>query len=139
MQFLVNHHRANDVFAVVADDAQDAKNNIGLTMKNLASARGFYDQIRFLDNTGKEVVRINYNDGNPAIVPQSQLQDKKDRYYFQEAIALAPEETYISPMDLNIEHGEIEVPLKPMIRFGTPVFNSNGHRQGIVLINYHAG
>ena len=138
MQFLINHHRANDVFAVVADDAQDAKNNIGLTMKNLASARGFYDQIRFLDNTGKEVVRINYNDGNPTIVPQSQLQNKKDRYYFQEAIALAPEETYISPMDLNFEHGKIELPYKPIIRFGSAVFDAQGNRLGVAILNSFA-
>ena len=28
---------------------------------------------------------------------------------------------YLSPCDLNVKEGEIETPLKPMIRFTTPV------------------
>lgn len=38
-------------------------------------------------------------------------------------------------MDLNIEHGEIESPLKPTIRFGLPMFDTRGNRQGMFIIN----
>ena len=31
---------------------------------------------------------------------------------------------------LNIEGGQIERPLKPMLRFGTPVFDINGYKKG---------
>jgi hypothetical protein len=43
---------------------------------------------------------------------------------------------FASPLDLNIERGEIELPLKPMIRFGTPVCDLEGRSQGVVLLNY---
>ena len=98
--------------------------------------KGVYDQIRFLDETGMEVVRVNYNDGNPVIVPEEQLQSKAKRYYFEDTFLLAPGEVFVSPFDLNIEGGEIEKPLKPMIRFGTPVFDSSGEKRGVVLLNY---
>jgi len=98
--------------------------------------RRIYDQIRFLDETGMEVVRVNYNDGKPIIIPESQLQSKAERYYFTDTIVLAPGEVYMSPFDLNIERGEIEKPLKPMIRFATPVFGSSGEKRGIVILNY---
>jgi PAS domain S-box-containing protein len=41
-------------------------------------------------------------------------------------------------MDLNIEESRIERPLKPMIRFGTPVFNDQEEKIGVVILNYFA-
>lgn len=97
--------------------------------------KGLYDQIRFLNETGMEVVRVNFNNGNPSIVPDDQLHSKAKRYYFEDTFVLQQGEVYVSPFDLNIENGEIEQPLKPMIRFGTPVFDSYGQKRGIVLLN----
>ncbi len=95
-----------------------------------------YDQIRFINSKGKEIIRINYNKGNPAAVNKENLQDKSSRYYFKETFNLDAGSVYFSPFDLNIEHGEIEQPLKPMIRVGIPVFNAAGEKKGILLVNY---
>lgn len=97
---------------------------------------GHYDQIRYLDAAGQEVIRINYNGGKPAAVPREQLQNKKDRYYFSDAFKLDRNEIFVSPLDLNVEHGALEMPYKPTIRYGTPVFDSAGRKKGIVLLNY---
>lgn len=102
----------------------------------LSATRRMYDQIRFLNETGMEVLRINYNNGNPSIVPEEQLQSKKGRYYFQETFRLGQREVYVSAFDLNIEQGVVEKPIKPTIRFGTPVFDRLGRKRGIVLLNY---
>jgi len=103
---------------------------------NIAASRGLYDQVRFIDSTGRERIRVNYHDGRTWVVADSELQDKSRRYYFQDAIRLPPDGIFISPMDLNIEHGEIERPFKPMIRFATPVFDGQGNKRGVVVINY---
>jgi diguanylate cyclase (GGDEF)-like protein/PAS domain S-box-containing protein len=95
-----------------------------------------YDQVRFIDDEGMEVVRINFNYGNPAIVAPEGLQNKAKRYYFRDTFALKRGEAFFSPLDLNIEGGKIEEPLKPMIRVGTPVFDDSGRKRGIVLLNY---
>ncbi len=42
---------------------------------------------------------------------------------------------YLSPFDLNVEEGEIKTPLKPMIRFTTPVFNKRGQKQDILVLS----
>lgn len=97
-----------------------------------------YDQIRFIDSSGMEVVRINYNKDGCCIVPTAKLQNKGTRYYFTESIKLGAGEVYVSPMDLNVEDGQIEEPLKPMVRFATPVFDSTGKKRGIIIINYLA-
>jgi len=95
-----------------------------------------YDQVRILDNDGMELIRVNYNAGSPAAVPRKELQNKSNRYYFIESMKLAPNEVFISPLDLNIEHGEIEQPLKPMIRVSTPIIDDTGHSRGILILNY---
>jgi hypothetical protein len=97
-----------------------------------------YDQIRYINPAGKEVIRINYNGGDPAPVAERDLQDKSHRFYFRESISLSRGQVYISPMDLNVEERQIEVPLKPIVRFATPVFGEDGERKGIVVLNYSA-
>ena len=95
-----------------------------------------YDQIRYLDETGQEIIRINFNNGESAIVPEENLQNKAARYYFRDTIRLGKGEIFVSPLDLNIDHGRIEQPLKPIIRFGTPVFDRRGNKRGVLLLNY---
>jgi PAS domain S-box-containing protein len=102
----------------------------------LARETQLYDQMRYLDVDGHEVVRINYNGGNPVSVPREQLQQKTGRYYFRDTIRLDQGEISVSPLDLNVEHGAVEVPYKPIIRYGTPVFDSRGQKKGIILLNY---
>ncbi len=103
-----------------------------------SKSKQIYDQIRYIDEEGLEAVRVNYNNGNPVIVDKDQLQNKKDRYYFTETSKIKENSIYISPFDLNIENGKIETPLKPMIRFSTPVFSIDGEFKGIIIINYLA-
>ncbi len=95
-----------------------------------------YDQLRFIDETGMEVIRVDYNNGNPKTVPQDKLQNKDSRYYFKETIKIPKGYIYVSPFDLNIEHNKIEQPLKPMIRFGTPIYSSEGSLKGIIILNF---
>ena len=110
--------------------------HVALEFMQFAKRKGTYDQIRFLDTKGNEIIRINYEQGQPVRVEREQLQNKSDRYYFQDTIVLNRGEVYISPFDLNIENGAIELPLKPMLRFATPTFGADGKKSGIVCINY---
>ncbi len=138
-------HMASSDLMIVSEiqDLQKLLDGNPLNKKSLENAylifiknRGLYDQLRFLDNTGMEVVRINYDSGKPSAVPESGLQFKGDRYYFSDTYSLDRGEVFISPFDLNVEQGKVERPLKPMIRIGTPVFDSSGVKKGIVILNY---
>lgn len=100
------------------------------------SRKGIYDQVRYLDDAGTEVVRVNYRPENPYVVPAKELQDKANRYYFQKGAHLDRDEVFISSFDLNVEHGQVELPLRPMIRFATPVFDKYQRRKGVLVLNY---
>jgi len=101
-----------------------------------AREKGLYDQIRFIDLQGREVVRVNLADGNPVMVDSEHLQDKSNRYYVDRAQRLDRGLVYMSPLDLNVEGGSVEQPIKPVLRFATPVFDAGGARQGLVVLNY---
>lgn len=97
-----------------------------------------YYQIRIIDTSGHERVRIdNKHDSTTLIVPDPELQNKKNRYYFQEAIKLDEGQMYASPIDLNIEQGKVEVPHTPVIRIATTLFNSKGEKKGILILNIY--
>ncbi len=100
--------------------------------------RGVYDQIRFLDNDGMEIVRVNYGSGIPFSVPRRELQNKAGRAYFTQARNAARGTIYISGIDLNQEFGKIEKPIKPVIRLSAPVFDKYGERLGVVVLNLRA-
>ncbi|MCB1774179.1 MAG: PAS domain S-box protein [Gammaproteobacteria bacterium] len=101
-----------------------------------AREKGIYDQIRFIDVGGREAVRINLGDGEPVLVEAARLQDKSGRYYVRQALGMESGQVYLSPLDLNVEDGEVERPLKPVLRFATPVIDETGRHQGLVVLNY---
>lgn len=97
-----------------------------------------FDQIRLLSNSGQEKIRINLVDGEGLLVPDDQLQNKTQRYYFKAAQQLPAGQIFVSAMDLNIEHGVIETPYKPTLRFSTQVYDDQGKAKGILVMNYLA-
>jgi PAS domain S-box-containing protein len=101
----------------------------------LARRNPQYQQVRWIDDSGIEQVRVSRAQGTPYVVAPRDLQDKSSRYYFEAANALLPGELYISRIDLNEEHGQIEMPPRPMIRIATPVMDSSRKRRGIIIIN----
>ncbi|MGB7933329.1 MAG: PAS domain S-box protein [Gammaproteobacteria bacterium] len=101
----------------------------------LARRNPHYQQVRWIDESGIEKVRITRDQGTPYAVAPQDLQDKSSRYYFEAANALLPGELYISRIDLNEEHGQIETPPRPMLRIATPVEDGSRKRRGIIIIN----
>ena len=115
-----------------------ATEEVELEFKNIVDIKHSYDQIRFIDHQGLEQVRINKGEYQIEIVPQEELQNKQDRYYVPETGRLNHGKVYISPLDLNVEHGEIEIPFKPITRIATPVKNSLSQLLGLIIINLNA-
>ncbi len=103
----------------------------------MSRERAVYDEIGYIGSDGQERIRVNYNNGNPAIVPKHLLQNRSNRYYFKDSIKLEHGEVYISPLDLNMQNGKIEIPTKPMIRVGTTVVDGYGKRKGVLILNYY--
>ncbi|PCM44197.1 diguanylate cyclase domain-containing protein [Marinobacter sp. ANT_B65] len=94
-----------------------------------------YSQLRFLDSAGMELVRLENSFGRSVTKRDSALQPKGDRYYFINTWGLPENEVYVSPLDLNVENGKVDIPYLPMIRLGVRVSDSTGPNQGVVILN----
>jgi diguanylate cyclase (GGDEF)-like protein len=117
---------------------QENKLKLANEFENFVNNRKDYDQIRFLNNKGKEIIRINLINNKAVIVNDNDLQSKQHRYYFRKIINLDKDEIFISKLDLNIENHKIEFPFKPMLRIGTPIFDENNQKRGVLIINFLA-
>ena len=107
-------------------------------LKTFLIHKRLYRMVRILDLKGMEQVRVEYHNGDMIVPPKHRLQDKSNRYYFQESIGFGPGELYISPIDLNVEYQTIETPQTPMIRFAMSLYNKNNTKTGILVLNYLA-
>lgn len=105
---------------------------------SLATIKPAYEQVRFIDNEGIERIRVDQSSLGPIAITSKKMQDKHQRYYFTDAFKLSAGQVYISRMDLNIENGRIELPFKPIVRLATPVFDQQGEKRGIVIINLNS-
>jgi len=97
-----------------------------------------YLQFRLIGNDGMEKVRVNCPNNKANVVPTEQLQDKSKRDYFQHVQSLRKGEIYISRMELNQEHGEIEIPFRPVVRMAIALIDDKGNQDGYIFINIDA-
>lgn len=100
-------------------------------------ASELFSQLRWLDGSGQEIVRVNVRDGESQVVAKNQLQDKHDRYYFKDSLPLKPNQVYISPIDLNIENHRIVVPFEPTVRVTMRTGDGkDGLHSGVLVFNF---
>ena len=126
----------NDLSELLNGGGNEAAGRLGKQFQALLVTHQVYDQARFIDAEGREVVRVNFNDGAPVLVPPHRLQDKSGRYYFQHTMGLEPGQVYLSLFDLNLEEEKLELPIKPVLRIATPVGDASGQIRGMVVLNY---
>lgn len=96
-------------------------------------------QIRWLDHTGQEVVRVEFSAKRARVSPASELQNKQARYYFQQGMKVPAPNSYFSPIDLNVEYAQIVIPYEPTIRGTIQTSLKNQLFSGVLVVNYRLG
>ncbi len=113
------------------------RKRLGVLLATVLQERSVYLSIRMIlnRNGGKEYVRIDKINGRIHEVNYDKMQQKGKRAYYKATIKLKKGEVYFSPVNLNKEHGSIILPMQPVIRIATPVFDVYGKTAGIMIIN----
>lgn len=142
LRFLADMSSVMGLFdALSAGDARQADLLAGTIQRDfvrLAELHPHIYQMRILDASGMERVRIDKPAQSARIVPAERLQNKADRYYVRDALTRVRGDLYVSPLDLNEEFGRIETPERPVIRLATVVAGQDGKARGLVIVNLHA-
>lgn len=93
-----------------------------------------YMQLRFIDKEGNEKLRYDRKGIAKAPFKTDELQNKADRYYFRESLALRAGKVWISSLDLNMEYGRIQKPFVPVVRIATPLYEYK-NLEGVFVVN----
>jgi methyl-accepting chemotaxis protein len=112
-----------------------------LTQIFAATARNkeFYQQARYLNADGDEMVRVDYENGTVDIVSATdRLQNGANEDFFQESMRLTTGDVYISKLNLKRENGRVETPHVPVLRYSTPIVSPAGDFRGVVVTNVYA-
>lgn len=95
-----------------------------------------YLQIRYIDDNGDEIVRVQTGEFNQIeVVSDDLLQNKANELYVIQTLKMPHDQVYYSNVSLNREHGVIQVPHQPVLRLAAPVLSENNQVQGIIVIN----
>ncbi len=99
-----------------------------------------YFQIRFIgvDDSGRELVRVEKQLRQIVVTPDHKLQAKGDREYFKAALKLDRSKVLLSKINYNRDHGRITYPEIRTLRVALPVFDGN-RVFGIIIINVNMG
>jgi len=110
------------------------------TFKSYVESKKIYFKIRFIDHNGDERINVQYDksSGKAFHVLKSELQNKANKDYFKKTWELPTGDIYVSALNLNRDFGRLTVPYLPVIRFATPVVDSNGVRYGVLVVNVFA-
>lgn len=133
LQFLT---RQNEAQQWLHNDTPDVTTAIAAEYQALVRYKQVYDQLRLIDLSGQERIRVEFNGGNPQIIAPGALHNQAAHHYVIATLALEPGAIYLSSFDLAIDPNLIERPLKPTIRFSAPLADNNQRVGGMVILNY---
>jgi len=124
-----------EVMAALDSSLNGALQALQSVFMTMARRNPTYQVIRWIDETGTERVRV-VREGESVFAVNAQgLRDTGSQYYFHAASKLLTGEVYISHLDLNVEIGDGEASVRPMLRVATPVQDSHDRPRGILIIN----
>jgi PAS domain S-box-containing protein len=113
------------------------RERIGMHFSAELEAKPAYAMIRLIgvDDNQREIVRVDRSGpgGAVRVVPDAELQERGDRYYFKETIGLSPGQIYVSPVKLD--HSDGGDPRTAMLRIGAPIFAPDGKPFGVLILN----
>ncbi|WP_417463986.1 ATP-binding protein [Kordiimonas sp.] len=127
---------AQNAFQTV-DGSKDPQ--IENAFKTLLLRNPEYLQARWIGEDGLELARVDRRDHDTVFaVPTTALQDKSERSYVRMGLTLGRNELYVSPLDLNVENKEIQVPYVPVVRMALRIFTRADEPNGIFVLNIGA-
>ena len=136
IQAIIRASANNGVDPESGDTIQVWRKRLKIIFRAFLENHPEYQQIRYIDVAGDELVRIQAGtDGNVVVIADDKLQNKSDSSYVSKTLKLKAGEAYYSDVTLNREHGVIQVPYLPVLRLASPVHRADGQVAALIVIN----
>ncbi|MCM0755235.1 PAS domain S-box protein [Desulfovibrio aminophilus] len=122
----------------LGQDHGEALPHVAEMLHSFARIKTDFFQVRLLDARGFEIVRLDALPNGLRPTPENEFQDKSASVYFRKAAAIPYGQVYVSALDLNRERGQVERPIRPTLRFASPVSGPDGGLAGVVVLSLDA-
>jgi len=108
--------------------------------ESLLKKKSKYKKIRFIDRKGQELISVYRSDAGIESAREDLLQNKTHRAYVYETLKLPVGKVYLSPINLNREYGEVQIPYQEVFRVATPVYDElTNLLSGLIVITFDIG
>ncbi|ODA67847.1 Sensor protein kinase WalK [Methyloligella halotolerans] len=113
------------------------KSRLARIFESMLEARPFYMKIRYvgLADRGHVLVRVDRMAEGLVRASEEDLQFLEGEPYFETGVSLEPGEWTYSEVSLNRENGQVDTSRTPTLRAIYPVFDRDGKRFGMIIIN----
>ncbi|MBB3214513.1 PAS domain S-box-containing protein [Herbaspirillum sp. Sphag1AN] len=125
----------NPIQAAINDPSEINKGLMADSFSTLILRNPVYDQVRWIDEGGNEIVNVMAGLNGPERIAEQALANKKNMPYFARTMALPRNEILLSPLELYKTNGHVDAPHKPVLRLSAPISDANGKPRGILIIN----
>ncbi|MBU4260833.1 MAG: PAS domain S-box protein [Proteobacteria bacterium] len=131
LQYLATLQTMNS-FQSQGDD--DARQKLAQQYAEFVETRDSYARISYLSTSGVVLVRVSSSSPSVKIIPGEKLSDNSQADFFQQTKLLGKGEMYLADSENDGGTAVGEGIVGPLLVAATPVFDSRGRSQGMVLI-----
>lgn len=129
---------ASSLQRMVRDPSEENLAQLTQDFSIFVQSKQIYDQVRWIDETGREVLHIALVQGQAVSVPAGQLQHRGQRDHFVRVMAMNSGQVFMSPLELKVgDDGQVVRPHEPVIHLATPLLDQGGRKRGVVALDYH--
>lgn len=99
---------------------------------------GLYYQLIYIDETGQEMVRVMIDGSRIKLSEREKLKNQSQQDDFKQTMMLSGKQLLISPVHLSRTQGQLESPLKAVIKYAANVYYENERKAGIIVLTVDA-
>lgn len=112
--------------------------NVRYAFLSFCYNRRIYCQAIYANEKGQELVRVERRGDKILIVPDEGLENDANAEFFKAASMLPRNGIYVSTLDLGMRHMAAGLPLLPIVRFATPIYDDLDNQRGVLLFSVDA-
>ena len=133
---LVLTKNASEFGIFINDPSESNRIEAAQLFSRICKATPNITQLRYVANSGMEIIRVNSKDGETQIVEKKDLQDKRNREYLPKILSIPEGGIFVSQIGLNVENDKVVIPYEPTLRIASPVYKDSVLK-GLILINFN--
>ncbi len=97
---------------------------------------GRYRQITLLSNTGMELIKVQYHQGQVVEVDQALLENRATSEFFKFAISERPDQVSVFQPQDDAVNGQSWSDPNPVIQYSKPLYDNSGNLLGVLVFEY---